>query len=95
MIFTEREIAHCRSLDHPELGLCAAFCCKEAVLKAVGVPIDYRLCELLFRPMSEGQEVTLARSFLDEHDAGGCMARIVLQKNPVECVVAACVYRGR
>jgi phosphopantetheinyl transferase (holo-ACP synthase) len=95
LVFTGREVSHCDALDRPELGLCAAFCCKEAIIKAVGVPIDYRHCELLFRPARgpQQQPVALSRTFLEEHDAEGGVARIMLIEGDEECVVAACVYR--
>ncbi len=92
-LFSRREIDHNRRLNNPSLGFCASFCTKEALLKAVGVPIDYRSCELLFSPELEEQQVTLTQAFRDEHGVDGAVARVVLSGEPMECVVALCLWR--
>jgi phosphopantetheinyl transferase (holo-ACP synthase) len=92
LIFTEGEVQHCRTLPDPALGLCAAFCAKEATLKSVGVAIDYRSCELLFLPEREEQDLHLSSEFCAEHGISGAVARVVLNDEPRECVVTVCLF---
>lgn len=94
LLFTEREVEHNQGLDDPALGFCASFCSKEAVLKAVGVPIDYQQCELLLYPNEEMQIMRLAPEFSDEHGIDGAMAQVMQPVGSGECVVAVCVYRS-
>lgn len=47
-VFTKQERSHCRLLRNPATGLCAAFCVKEALLKALGRPYDLADCEFLY-----------------------------------------------
>ena len=47
LVFTDRELAHCRAQRDPARALCASFCCKEAVFKALGEPYNFTDCELL------------------------------------------------
>jgi phosphopantetheinyl transferase (holo-ACP synthase) len=92
-LFTEREVKHNQKLEDPAFGFCASFCIKEAVLKAVGVPIDYQQCELLLCPDEELQNIHLAPEFSDEHGIDGAVARVMQSGESRECVVAVCVYR--
>ena len=59
LVFSEREIEHARSLADPAQALCAAFCCKEALFKALGTMFEYPECELLFDPTVERQRLLL------------------------------------
>jgi 4'-phosphopantetheinyl transferase EntD len=59
LVFSEREIEHARSLADPARALCAAFCCKEALFKALGAMFEYPACELLFDPADERQQLLL------------------------------------
>ena len=47
-VFTEKERSHCRKMRDPATGLCAAFCVKEALLKAVSRAYDFTDCEFLY-----------------------------------------------
>jgi phosphopantetheinyl transferase (holo-ACP synthase) len=46
-VFTSRERSRCRRLPDPAAGLCAAFCVKEALYKALGSPYNFTDCEFL------------------------------------------------
>jgi phosphopantetheine--protein transferase-like protein len=72
LVFSAREIDHARSLDDPARALCAAFCCKEALTKALGTIFDYPECELLFDPTSEHQQPLLAPRLRSEHAIADC-----------------------
>ncbi len=50
MVFSAREVEYINRLADPAFGFCAAFCCKEAVFKALGQPINFVECELLYIP---------------------------------------------
>ena len=58
-VFSEREIAHARTLPDPAAALCACFGCKEAVLKAIGEPYGYAECELLPDPARSVHDIHL------------------------------------
>jgi phosphopantetheinyl transferase (holo-ACP synthase) len=47
-VFTEKERSHCRNMRHPAQGLCAAFCVKEALLKAVHRSYHFADCEFFY-----------------------------------------------
>ncbi len=49
MVFTEREVRHADASADPPRALCAAFCVKEALFKAVGGPFDPLGCEVFAR----------------------------------------------
>ena len=76
LVFSEREIGHARSLADPARALCAAFCCKEALTKALGAIFEYPECELLFDPASEQQQPLLAPSLRRAHGIGECAALV-------------------
>src|SRR5271157_262777 len=46
-VFTEKDRSRCRRLPDPAAGLCAAFCVKEALYKAIGRPYNFTDCEFL------------------------------------------------
>lgn len=87
LLFTPREVDHARSLDAPAHGLCASFCAKEALIKALGAAIDYRDCELLLRPGEEVHDLQLSPSLCEEHGVSGAEARVLGGGSPAECVV--------
>lgn len=93
-IFTEREIAHARSLADPAFGLCASFCCKEAVIKALGTSLDYRECELLFSLKGPEQHLELAPALCLEREIRGWSARVEVSGAPgqEECVASVCLF---
>ena len=64
----------------------------EAVVKAVGVPIDYRDCELLFSPPGGVQKIILSPDFIEEHSVSGAVARIVYRGEARECVAAVTIH---
>jgi hypothetical protein len=43
---TAAEVAFARSLEDQARALCASFCAKEAIAKALGGPFDFTACEL-------------------------------------------------
>jgi len=96
LIFTEREVEHARKLDEPALGLCACFCCKEALLKALGTSIDYRDCELLFSIGRLEQDLILSQALRREHGIGSWRARIEVEEmaDGRECVASVCLFGG-
>jgi len=47
LVFSAREAAHARKTKNPAEALCAAFCCKEALFKALERPFSFPECEVL------------------------------------------------
>ena len=52
-VFSWREIAFARANKQPAACLAASFCCKEAVLKALGEPYDFTQCVFLASPAAD------------------------------------------
>ncbi len=50
LVYSEREVAHASGLPDPALAYCAAFCCKEAVVKALEESFPFPECEVFFTP---------------------------------------------
>jgi phosphopantetheinyl transferase (holo-ACP synthase) len=90
-VFSAREIEHARSLDDPAWALCAAFCCKEALTKALGAMFEYPECELLFDPSSERQQPLLAPRLRSEHRIAECAA-LVRPWGAGECLAAVTCF---
>ena len=44
-VFSQAEVNHCRTLSNPAFGLCALFCAKEALFKALGSSYNFPECE--------------------------------------------------
>jgi phosphopantetheinyl transferase (holo-ACP synthase) len=65
-VFSQAEISHCRGLDNPAQGLCASFCCKEAMRKAIFFPYDYTDCEAFFEEHDLTISVHSAEALLAE-----------------------------
>jgi hypothetical protein len=79
-VFTARELDLARSLSSPETQLCAAFCCKEALVKALRGPFDFDHCELAW-PASVGEgELEVDAGLAAERGFG--VVRAVISDNP-------------
>jgi len=95
-VFSAEEMSHCRSLPRPAEGLCAAFCAKEALFKAVGRPYDYAQCELLLDPERGVQALQLAPSL--RRELGIAATDLRLEWRPEgHCVATVLVFgeKGR
>ena len=67
LIFSNKEIKHCSSLEKPYIGFCVSFCCKEAVFKALEGPYDFTECELLWIPGHDNFQCNLNDELLNKH----------------------------
>lgn len=77
LVFSAREVSHIRTLSDPAEGFCIAFCCKEAMCKALERPFDFRDCELLSDRASSEQNLRLSQSLRDEFNITSASARIM------------------
>ena len=91
LVFSADEAEHHRGLADPAAGLCASFCCKEALLKAVGQPYDLRECELLYDPIALRQSVRVSTELRREFDFDHAWARIIRVAD-VELVAALFLF---
>ena len=91
LVFSARELAHARAASHPAWALCASFCCKEALTKALRVPFEYAECELLFDPKASEQELCLGPTLRREHGVTGCKA-FVQQAEGEQCLAVVYVF---
>ena len=76
LVFTRAEVDHARSLPSPARALCACFCAKEAVFKALGAPYNFTDCEL-FLSADDTAELRLSPSLAAEHGVGGATVEIL------------------
>jgi phosphopantetheinyl transferase (holo-ACP synthase) len=76
-IFSAREAAHAAGLGDPAAGLCASFCCKEALVKALESAFPYPECELLYQPGREEQELILSAGIRERHHITQARARLL------------------
>jgi phosphopantetheinyl transferase (holo-ACP synthase) len=81
-VFSEGEIGYVRTLPDPSFGLCASFCCKEAVYKALGESYDFPECELLFDPARETSEVRLSNEVRSKFRIDEAVAMV--RRNPLD-----------
>ena len=91
LVFTPREVAHARSLPEPAEALCAAFCCKEALFKALPRPFNFTDCELLFDPVRPDQAPRLSPALCRELAVSHASVH-VLRPAPGELAAVACVF---
>jgi phosphopantetheinyl transferase (holo-ACP synthase) len=91
--FTVEDVARARSSRDPARSLCAAFCAKEAVAKAVGALYDLTACELLSGGEEGEGELRLRDAFRREHGvAFGRAAVREVPGAPGEILVVACLF---
>jgi phosphopantetheinyl transferase (holo-ACP synthase) len=81
-IFSKAEIDHCRSMTDPAQGLCAAFCCKEALRKAIATPYNFTDCEVMFDERGSTVSLQLAEGLKREACIGEIQADVM--PNPLD-----------
>jgi len=81
-VFTADEVENARASSRPAWSLCASYCAKEAVAKAICALFDLTMCELLFEGGVGEGELRLAEAFREEH--GIATARAVVHGVPGE-----------
>jgi phosphopantetheinyl transferase (holo-ACP synthase) len=91
LVYSEREVAHVRGLRDQALGYCAAFCCKEAVVKALGESFPFPECEAFFEPE---QGVTLRLSPRLARKSGVRASEVRLSRPAAEEIVAVVYLFG-
>ncbi len=61
-IFSRKEVEHIHTLEDKAIGFCAAFCCKEAVFKAIDQPFNFNQCQFFYQPNRKTQPPPLLES---------------------------------
>jgi len=92
LVFSTREASRCQRQVDPARALCAAFCCKEALLKALERPFDWRDCQLRPGPLAVRTEVELSQALRREYSLQRATARVL---EPVPGELAVTVYLWR
>jgi len=90
-VFCPSETRHARSLPDPAVGLCAAFCCKEALFKALRAPYNYPDCSLRLDPTAEHQQLEIAPALCEEHGIGRVEARVTFPVDG-ECLATVHIF---
>jgi phosphopantetheinyl transferase (holo-ACP synthase) len=92
ILFSQGEIDHCGGLDDASAaGLCASFCCKEAVYKALRRPFNGPECELFWQPAVQRYTVALSERLHHEFGLTRALAWVALKKSG-ECLVRAYLF---
>jgi phosphopantetheinyl transferase (holo-ACP synthase) len=81
-IFSLREIEHARCLGNPAQALCASFCSKEAVRKAIALPYNYPDCEAFFDEHTLSISLRPASSFCAEFGIEEIVPEV--RQNPID-----------
>lgn len=89
LVFTAEEVRHARRSAAPAAALCAAFCAKEALFKALGAPVEYTEAELLLTGRDEAQRLELSQGLRRAH---GIADSRLLVRWPSEQECLAVVY---
>jgi len=66
-VYSAREAAHLAAQPQAARAFCAAFCCKEALCKALGEAYSFPQFECLYRSGAPGQEFVLAPGLKERH----------------------------
>ncbi len=90
-IFSPKEIEYCSALADSWIAFCTAFCCKEALFKALQSPYDFTACELLWngkkrthisptlsKALCKQHHITDSRAYIEITDSGECIVSIFL-----------------
>ncbi len=91
-VFAPGEHQRLLLLEDPPNGFCAAFCCKEAVHKAVGAFYDYTQCVLQYEPWRRIAPIQFADEFLETYAISGGIARIQSQSTAGEITVSVVLF---
>lgn len=91
LVFTPLEIRRSAALPDPSAGLCAAFCFKEALFKALGRPIDPLEAQWLTGDRPDEGEARLGPGLVRELAVAGVEV-LVLFPLPDECVTIVHVF---
>jgi phosphopantetheinyl transferase (holo-ACP synthase) len=85
-IYNQDEFNWCRSRPDPALALCASFCCKEALFKAIGAPYNYTGCSARYDWSQDKCVIDIAEEILAEHGFSRAVARIFVDCD--HCIAA-------
>jgi phosphopantetheinyl transferase (holo-ACP synthase) len=92
-VFTPKEMAHALGSGERATMLCLCFTCKEALLKAAGIPYDFTACEVLpvfddSNAVFEG-ELTLDPALKADLGVSRALVRSTLTPAPPKEVISA------
>ena len=76
-------------MHNPSFGLCAAFCVKEALLKAIGRAYDFTDCEFLYHKNPRKCRLSIAGKTRARMEKIHPVAKLL---NPVEGQMSAIIY---
>ncbi len=94
-IFTKDEISFAKGSAEPAFSLCAAFCCKEALFKATGIPYNFTECELIELPKHKSVSLRLGKELREEAGISSAIAHISrTETEPSEVVAVVLTFRA-
>lgn len=90
LVFSAREAGRLASLPDPAEGFCTSFCCKEALFKAAGMPIDPHACEWV--PGGDGAAGSLVVSPALAAEIGAARVEARTWRDGDACVAVVILY---
>jgi len=94
LVFTRAEVDRARALPAPARALCACFCAKEAVFKALRTPYNFTDCELLLGA-EDTAELRLTPALAAEHGIGSSTIDVCDVEEADGAVMVVVVLFGR
>ena len=94
-VFSGEEITYIRQLSDPAKGLCSAFCCKEALFKAISKHYNFPDCELFLTEGNQWHNLKLSHDLHTRYGINKAEARIefINFQSYVECLAAVYVFK--
>ena len=96
-VFSGDEIKHFKELANPVKGFCAAFCCKEALYKAISQHYNFPDCELFLSGNNAWQILKLSNQLCEELKIDTAIARInfIPYSSYMECLATVYVFKDK
>lgn len=94
-VFSGDEITYFDQLSDPVKGLCSAFCCKEALYKAISKDYNFPDCELFLSEDNYWHNLKLSDDLHNRYGINIAKARIefIKYQSYVECLAAVYVFK--
>ena len=94
-VFSRDEIAYISRLSDPTKGFCSAFCCKEALYKAISKDFNFPDCQLFLTENNNWHSLRLSDEFRNQYGINKAEAYIefITFQSYVECLAAVYVFK--
>jgi len=96
-VFSGEEIKFFNQLSNPAKGYCSAFCCKEALYKAVSGYYNFTDCELFLSEDNPWQNLKLSNLICEQFGIDHALARIEFSQyqSYIECIAVVYLFKDK